>query len=265
MKSDIAKRADKAKLRDAKYRDTPDIVVKVVCRYRAELFFKISRKTKLSRLFNAWTERMGRPNGKKEKGDAKPGGGSLDSSGSANKEGAVGEGKPVQFIFTHNGRSVEPDQTPEDMGMEDNDEILAVELMDLTQDVGGDEWDALLEPQRPQLMKNWTEDPAEYVVSLLWSLELSKCLFLGPRSPSKSCLMECEYHGNCFPRMWLNDWAVSENVSRTSSASMSFENGILSVSYAPKSWKFCYRGLELLSKNSLLKARKHGQKRWTKR
>jgi hypothetical protein len=60
-------------------------------------------------------------------------------------------------------------------------------------------------------------------------------------------------------------YAVSENVSRTSFANMSFENGILSVSYAPKSWKFCYRGPEPLSKNNLLKARKREQKRWTKR
>lgn len=38
----------------------------------------------------------------------------------------------MQFVFTHNGRSVEPDTTPEDEGMEDGDEIVAVELMDLT-------------------------------------------------------------------------------------------------------------------------------------
>ena len=58
MKNDIAKRAERSKAQDLKYREMPDIVVKVVCKYRAELFFKISRKTKLSRLFNAWTDRM---------------------------------------------------------------------------------------------------------------------------------------------------------------------------------------------------------------
>ena len=47
--------------------------------------------------------------------------------------------------------------------MEDNDEILAVELMDLTQDVGGDEGDNLIEPHWPRLTKNWTEDPKECV------------------------------------------------------------------------------------------------------
>ena len=38
------------------------------------------------------------------------------------------------FLFTHLGRSIEPDQTPEDVGMEAGDEILAVEMMDLTRD-----------------------------------------------------------------------------------------------------------------------------------
>jgi hypothetical protein len=46
----------------------------------------------------------------------------------------------MQFIFTHNGRTVEADQTPEEAGMEDADEILAVELMDLTDGPGLEEW-----------------------------------------------------------------------------------------------------------------------------
>ena len=58
MKTDMAKRTERAKLQESKYREMPDIVVRVVCKYRAELYFKISRKTKLARLFNAWTERM---------------------------------------------------------------------------------------------------------------------------------------------------------------------------------------------------------------
>ncbi|KAI6120653.1 hypothetical protein EDD16DRAFT_827472 [Pisolithus croceorrhizus] len=68
MKNDMAKRVDRAKMQDIKYREMPDIVVKVVCRYRAELFFKISRKTKFSRLFNAWTDRMAGTVGKKADG-----------------------------------------------------------------------------------------------------------------------------------------------------------------------------------------------------
>lgn len=104
--------------------DSPDIVVKVVCKYRAELFFKISRKTKLSRLFNAWTERMELSNGP------------LKASKREGSDGSDGQDErpPMMFLFTHMGRGIEPDQTPEDVGMEDGDEILAVEMMDLTVD-----------------------------------------------------------------------------------------------------------------------------------
>jgi hypothetical protein len=140
MRNDITKRAEKAKVQDAKYREMPDIVVKVVCRYRAELFFKISRKTKLSRLFNAWTDRMEKTGGKK--GVANPPG---PENGSVKSDAVppAGPGVPsqtMQFIFTHNGRTVEADQTPEEAGMEDADEILAVELMDLTEGSGLEEW-----------------------------------------------------------------------------------------------------------------------------
>ncbi|KAF8502878.1 hypothetical protein F5888DRAFT_1667860, partial [Russula emetica] len=52
MKNDISRQAEKAKMQDLKYRQSPDIIVKVVCRYRAELF-KISHKTKHVKLFAA--------------------------------------------------------------------------------------------------------------------------------------------------------------------------------------------------------------------
>jgi hypothetical protein len=83
----------------------------------------------------------------------------------------------MQFIFTHNGRSVDSDQTPEEAGMEDGDEILAVELMDLTEGMGvgagngneegegkGEEWEELIEPRRQKLKKNWTDNPKEWVI-----------------------------------------------------------------------------------------------------
>jgi len=112
LKVEMERRADKVKKKEKKYLDSPDIVIKVVCKYRAELFFKISRKTKLSRLFNAWTERMeGNGPGKKEKRETQ-------------ETDAQGERTPVMFLFTHMGRSIEPDETPEDVGMEDGDEIL---------------------------------------------------------------------------------------------------------------------------------------------
>ena len=144
MKNDLAKRVDKAKIQDLKYREMPDIVVKVVCRYRAELFFKISRKTKLSRLFNAWTDRMERPSGKKGNANSEGGGiqmnGSMKSDAASTQSGSSATSSTMQFVFTHNGRNVEADQTPEEAGMEDGDELLAVEMMDLTDGPGSDEW-----------------------------------------------------------------------------------------------------------------------------
>lgn len=133
MKNDMAKRIDKAKLQDVKFREMPDIVVKVVCRYRAELFFKISRKTKLSRLFNAWTDRMESNGGKKTVGGGQQTNGSVKSEAASTHTAGSTATSTMQFVFTHNGRAVEADQTPEEAGMEDGDEILAVELMDLTE------------------------------------------------------------------------------------------------------------------------------------
>ncbi|KAH0838070.1 hypothetical protein J3R83DRAFT_6311 [Lanmaoa asiatica] len=171
MKNDMAKRVDKAKMQDMKYREMPDIVVKVVCRYRAELFFKISRKTKLSRLFNAWTDRMEGTAAKKGDGKTVTGTGA-HFNGSAKSEVASTHSwnstttSSVQFIFSHNGRTLDAEHTPEEQGMEDGDEILAVELMDLTEDSGLDAWEELPEHRRQKLKKNWTDDPMEAKRSL---------------------------------------------------------------------------------------------------
>lgn len=141
MKNDMAKRVDKAKMQDMKYRDMPDIVVKVVCRYRAELFFKISRKTKLSRLFNSWTDRMEGTTTKKGDGKGATGthlNGSAKSDVASTHSSNSTSTSFMQFIFSHNGRTLDADRTPEEQGMEDGDEILAVELMDLTEGPGLD-------------------------------------------------------------------------------------------------------------------------------
>ncbi|KIJ22032.1 hypothetical protein PAXINDRAFT_63711 [Paxillus involutus ATCC 200175] len=164
MKNDMAKRVDKAKMQDMKYHDMPDIVVKVICRYRAELFFKISRKTKLSRLFNAWTDRMEGTAGRKVDGKPTAGAhlnGSAKSDAASTHTWNSTSNSSMQFIFSHNGRTLDADQTPEDQGMEDGDEILAVELMDLTEGAGFDAWDELPEHPRQKLKKYWTDDPAE--------------------------------------------------------------------------------------------------------
>lgn len=149
MKNDMAKRMERARQQDLKYRDSPDIVVKVVCKYRAELYFKISRKTKFSRLFHAWTDRMdsilsvnsglGAANatvvGTTGKGWRQPF--STDRlNGMTKSSSAKGGPDTIGFIFSHGGRTIEPEQTPEETGMEAGDEILAVELMDLTEGPG---------------------------------------------------------------------------------------------------------------------------------
>lgn len=158
MKNDMAKRAERAKIQDTKYREMPDIVVKVVCKYRAELFFKISRKTKLSRLFNAWTDRMESTAATKKGISASAylsGGegkqiqappsqqgaqqGQLVGTMGAQVNGSVASLSSMQFIFSHGGRTLEADQTPEEVGMEEGDEILAVEIMDLTEGPGTEE------------------------------------------------------------------------------------------------------------------------------
>lgn len=145
----------------------PDIVIKVVCRYRAELFFKISRKTKLARLFSAWTERM----------DARSYVPVLPETGQKSGDMLPKINTPIipsmQFLFTHMGRGLELDQTPEDAGMEDGDEILAVEMMDLT----GPEvvrhtlylfhaqltrlQEEIPKQEKLRIQKNWSLDPAE--------------------------------------------------------------------------------------------------------
>ncbi|KAG6889980.1 hypothetical protein C0995_012940 [Termitomyces sp. Mi166 len=164
MKNDLAKRADKAKLQDIKYREMPDIVVKVICRYRAELFFKISRKTKLSRLFEAWTDRMEQP-GSRKKGDGSDGTGVMNGSAVTEATSTQPSGSTttptMQYIFTHNGRNIDAEQTPEEIGMEDGDEILAVEMMDLTEGPGPEEWSFHAEPHREKLRKHWSDDPKE--------------------------------------------------------------------------------------------------------
>ncbi|GJJ13379.1 hypothetical protein Clacol_007631 [Clathrus columnatus] len=159
LKVEMERRADKAKKKEKKFLESPDIVIKVVCKYRAELFFKISRKTKLSRLFNAWTERM------EGVGSANQNVASnLGSTFAGSKKDPAVDGqdggrtpRPMTFIFTFMGRTIEPDQTPEDAGMDDGDEILAVEMMDLTTD----DCEEVPEPQRQRLKKNWTENTHE--------------------------------------------------------------------------------------------------------
>lgn len=125
-KEELHRRVEGERKKEKRHTEMPDIVIKVVCRYRAELFFKISRKTKLLRLFQAWTDRMEARSYVPPAPEAKP------QSGDMLPKIVAPTSPPMQFLFTHRGKALEPDHTPEDAGMEDGDEILAVEMMDLT-------------------------------------------------------------------------------------------------------------------------------------
>lgn len=138
MKLEMERRMTKARKQEREsVLDAADIVVKVVCKYRAELFFKISRKTKLSRLFNAWTERM----------EAAP----------VPKKAGSPSSTPVHFMFTYMGRNLDPEETPEEAVIEDGDEIFAIEIMDLTTV----EMEEIPEHYRQKLKKVWPENFSE--------------------------------------------------------------------------------------------------------
>ena len=160
LTTEITRGKQKARQQEMKNRELPEIVVKVVCKYRAELFFKIGRKMKLSRLFSAWSERMegnsssssGRKSSSQTNGVSGTNGGALAGKGSdtasiksntssqlggaANGVGTgVASSNPLprmSFVYTHQGRTLDPETTIEEAGIESQDEILAVELMDLT-------------------------------------------------------------------------------------------------------------------------------------
>jgi hypothetical protein len=93
-----------------------DFILKVVCKYRAELFFKVTRKTKLNRIFRAWTARMNA------------------GSDSKQSEASVVPAKAIDFMFSYNGVVLDGEQTPEEVGIEGDEILVAVEIMDLTDD-----------------------------------------------------------------------------------------------------------------------------------
>lgn len=139
---EMTKGKEKARQLEMKLRELPDIVVKVVCKYRAELFFKISRKTKLSRLFEAWSARMesGESMGRKSgtpnnlpNGTAIPAPKSVDATSVHSVNGVESPSTPpLSFMYIHQGCTLDAEMTIEEAGIDEADEILAVELMDLT-------------------------------------------------------------------------------------------------------------------------------------
>lgn len=94
----------------------------------------------MSRLFTAWAERMD-TNAKKPAhvNGATVGGAGKEIPAKSSKEqngqnAAPAASSPpmMAFMYTHQGRTLQADMTVEEAGIEDADEILAVELMDLT-------------------------------------------------------------------------------------------------------------------------------------
>lgn len=72
-------------------------------------------------------------------GGAQPNGATPTKGASDTSSNASVNGVPppsivptMTFVYTHQGRSLDPDMTIEEAGIEDADEILAVEMMDLT-------------------------------------------------------------------------------------------------------------------------------------
>lgn len=135
------------------------LCVKVVCRYRAELYFKMTRQTKFERLFKVWASRMDLPppasatidEDKAASGDTTakkktPSTTSATSAQPPSSTHAPASSLPRQeqqvalptpnhpdFIYTHNGRALADDLTVDDVGIEDGDTIVAIELVDLTE------------------------------------------------------------------------------------------------------------------------------------
>lgn len=130
MKEEMERRLEQVKRKEKKTREAPDIVVKVICKYRAELLFKISRKAKLSRLFNTWTERMASMSSSKNNDSVKNR--ATNGTGVTSGDGTDVTTPPTNFVFLYLGRTISQEQTPEELDMEGGDEILAVEMMDLT-------------------------------------------------------------------------------------------------------------------------------------
>ena len=124
MKDELQRHSAQSKKKERMAIENPEIVIKVVSKYRPDLFFKISRKSKMSLLFKAWTDRT----------EIRPPLANANAGGGIGKKSTKTPVEPsrTQFIFCHMGRSLEPDQTPEELDIEGGDEILAVELVDLT-------------------------------------------------------------------------------------------------------------------------------------
>jgi hypothetical protein len=114
------------------------ICVKVHCKNRAEIYFKMTKQTKFERLFKAWSARMDTsPLPSSTSMASGEGGDDLgpQSKSETENKGETAAPSPPDFIYTHNGRPISEDMTVDDVGVEDGDAVVAVELVDLTESV----------------------------------------------------------------------------------------------------------------------------------
>ncbi|KLO09273.1 hypothetical protein SCHPADRAFT_907914 [Schizopora paradoxa] len=166
LNAEISKGKEKARQQEIRSREQPDILVKISCKYRAEVFFKVGRKKRLSALFDVWTNRMEsqdspplrktNSNGSSTQVNGAP---SLKSD-AASIQSTTSSCPPLSFIFTHQGRTLDPSFSIAEAGIEDGDELIAIEMMDLTGPVP-DDAEEFVETTRPKIMKNWSDNPSE--------------------------------------------------------------------------------------------------------
>ncbi|KAF8314438.1 hypothetical protein DL93DRAFT_2058080 [Clavulina sp. PMI_390] len=185
MKGEIERKASATLPNGATTADTNQaICIKIMCRYRAELYFKITRHTKFERLFKAWASRMDTTTTASTNGAPPPtkkGTSATVTPPNPPPTSVPPKTPPPAFIYTYNGRPLGDDLTLDDVGMEDGDTIIAVEMVDLTEAVASFDLLVLLmhvifltelfdnpqeeeyvpPPQAKKLKKKWSNDPTE--------------------------------------------------------------------------------------------------------
>lgn len=108
------------------------------------MFFKVGRKKRLSALFDVWTNRMESqdlPPLRKTSSNgsgAQVNGAPSVKSDAASIQSATSTTVPLSFIFTHQGRTLDASLSIAEAGIEDGDELIAIEMMDLTGPVPDD-------------------------------------------------------------------------------------------------------------------------------
>lgn len=102
-------------------------------RYRRPLWFKVHRLNKLSSVFSNWLDRQEDSTVPADQPVITPKA-SKKARLAAINAAAAAPPKP-KFVFTHAGEVIDSTMTASEVGLNDNDEMVAFELVDLTEDV----------------------------------------------------------------------------------------------------------------------------------